>query len=110
MDTHLVRTIDMWIFSGFRVLFGMLAVCIGSPFYIFAMPPFFALYWYIQRIFVKTTRQLKRIESVSKSPIYAHFGETINGASTIRAYGHKKRFLDENVRLIDVNSQANYYG
>ena len=66
VDTSLVRTIDMWMFSGYRVVFGLLAVCIGSPYYIIAMPPFFVIYWYVQRIFVKTTRQLKRIESVSK--------------------------------------------
>ena len=46
----------------------------------------------IQRIFVNTTRQLKRIESVAKSPIYAHFGESVHGASTIRAYRHKEWF------------------
>ena len=46
----------------------------------------------------------------NQSPIYAHFGESVNGATTIRAYGHKQRFVEENLRLIDVNSQANYYG
>ena len=66
----------------------------GSPYYLFALPPFFWLYWKIQRIFVSTTRQLKRIESVSKSPIYAHFGESINGATTIRAYDHKGNGLE----------------
>ena len=59
---------------------------------------------------MKTTRQLKRIESVAKSPIYAHFGETVHGASTIRAYRYKQRFLQRNFELIDVNCQANYYG
>merc|ERR1712240_605539 len=82
----------------------------GSPYYLFALPPFFWLYWKIQRIFVNTTRQLKRIESVAKSPIYAHFGESVHGASTIRAYRPKTRFQERNFELIDSNSQANYYG
>ena len=71
---------------------------IGSPYYLFALPPFFWLYWKIQRIFVSTTRQLKRIESVSKSPIYAHFGESINGATTIRAYDHKGNWMNRLLR------------
>ena len=59
---------------------------------------------------MNTTRQLKRIESVAKSPIYAHFGESVHGASTIRAYQYKNRFQQRNFELIDANSQANYYG
>jgi hypothetical protein len=41
---------------------------------------------------VATSRQLTRIDSVSRSPLYAHFGETINGAPTIKAYGRQRDF------------------
>jgi len=43
-----------------------------------------------------------RIESVSKSPIYNHFGGYIHGASTIRAYCFQSR----NFELIDQNNQG----
>jgi ABC-type multidrug transport system fused ATPase/permease subunit len=45
-------------------------------------------------------RQLKRLSAVSKSPIFSHFGETLTGVSTIRAYSASGRFmsiLDETV-------------
>ena len=50
---------------------------------------------------------MKRLESVTRSPIYSHFGETISGAPTIRAYGVADRFIQENERKIDVNQVRN---
>ena len=66
VDAQLIRSLEMWTYCGFRVIFGCISICIGSPWYLIALPPFFYIYWNIQRIFVNTTRQLKRIESISK--------------------------------------------
>jgi ABC-type multidrug transport system fused ATPase/permease subunit len=38
---------------------------------------------------------LKRLEAISKSPIYSLFSETLHGASVIRAFGHQARFFEE---------------
>ncbi|CAG5076674.1 Oidioi.mRNA.OKI2018_I69.PAR.g8517.t2.cds [Oikopleura dioica] len=110
VDAQLIRTLEMWTHCFLRVLFGVFAIVSGSVWYLVFLPFFGIVYFKIQRIFVATTRQLKRIESVSKSPIYNHFGESIHGASTIRAYRYKSRFQSHNFKLIDQNNQANYYG
>ncbi|CBY39902.1 unnamed protein product, partial [Oikopleura dioica] len=110
VDAALIRTLEMWTHCFLRVIFGIFAIVSGSPWYLVFLPFFGIVYFKIQRVFVRTTRQLKRIESVSKSPIYNHFGESIHGASTIRAYRYKGRFQSRNFELIDQNNQANYYG
>ena len=51
---------------------------------------------------------MKRLESITRSPIYSHFGETISGAPTIRAYGVTSRFVAVNEEKIDTN-QVCYY-
>ena len=48
-------------------------------------------------------RQLRRLNSVSKSPIFSHFGETLTGVSTIRAYSSEKRFIKEMEKKVDEN-------
>lgn len=52
---------------------------------------------------MQTSRELKRLDSISRSPIFAHFQETIGGATTIRAYGQARRFAHENRWRIDEN-------
>lgn len=48
--------------------------------------PLLLLYYLIQVIYIASSRQIKRIESVSKSPIYSHFGETLQGGSRTKCY------------------------
>jgi ABC-type multidrug transport system fused ATPase/permease subunit len=46
---------------------------------------------------------LKRLNFVSRSPIFSHFGETLTGITTVRAYREQKRFVQEMYRRIDEN-------
>lgn len=48
-------------------------------------------------------RQLKRMESASKSPIFSHFSETLTGVSTIRAYNAQNRFIKKMENNVDEN-------
>ena len=51
---------------------------------------------------------MKRIESVSRSPIFTHFSETLNGVSTIKAYNADERFINESNQRVDRNFQCFY--
>ncbi|CAG8800871.1 3578_t:CDS:2, partial [Racocetra persica] len=64
-----------------------------------------AMFIVIGAYYIATSRDLKRIESVSRSPIYAAFGETIIGVSTIRAFGAEKRLMKRMLRLVDDNNR-----
>ena len=55
-----------------------------------------------------TSRQLKRLDSVTRSPIYTHFQETITGVASIRAYRQQERFITENEKKVDMNQIAYY--
>ena len=59
---------------------------------------------YFRKIYI----QAKRLDSVTRSPIYALFGETLGGLSTIRAYKRSSAFMKDNVEKIDTNMRAWY--
>lgn len=64
------------------------------------------VYLYIQRYYLRASRELKRLDSVTRSPIYAHFQESLGGITTIRAYRQQARFALENEWRIDANLRA----
>ncbi|KAI8360085.1 hypothetical protein B0O80DRAFT_194371 [Mortierella sp. GBAus27b] len=59
--------------------------------------------------YLRSSRELKRVESITKSPIFSHFGESLSGVSTIRAYGQEKRFQNENLELLDDHNRPFFY-
>lgn len=61
-----------------------------------------------QRFYVATSRQLKRLESISRSPIFSHFSETVTGTSVIRAYGRIEDFKVLSDRKVDTNQKSAY--
>ncbi|XP_076819735.1 multidrug resistance-associated protein 1-like [Clavelina lepadiformis] len=81
----------------------------STPIFATVALPVVILYWFVQRFYVRTSRQLRRLESISRSPIYSHFSETLAGASTIRAYGLQKIFIRQSEAKVDTNQISYYY-
>lgn len=81
-------------------------ISIQSPAFIALIIPLMVLYLYIQKYYLRTSRELKRLDSVSRSPVFAHFQESLNGISTIRAYRQSQRFGKENEWRVDANLRA----
>lgn len=112
-DQHTVDEILPRTFGGyFRVLFSVIStvliIAFSTPLFMILIVPLGLIYIYVQRYYLATSRELKRLDSVGKSPIYSHFQETISGVSTIRAYEQQNRFMYENEGKLDYNQRAYY--
>ena len=83
-----------------------LAIAVVTPLILVVIPILFLLLLLFQRLYLQTSRQIKRLESVTKSPVYSLFGETLQGISTIRAFNRQKTFVEKCQRLVDVNGQT----
>lgn len=67
------------------------------------------LYFLIGRFYISSSRDLKRLESIQRSPLYQQFGETMSGTTTIRAYGDERRFIRDNLNKINTHSRPFIY-
>ena len=67
------------------------------------------IYICIGMFYIKSSRDLKRLESVQRSPLYQQFGETLSGIITIRAYGDERRFVRDNFTRINTHNRPFIY-
>lgn len=54
------------------------------------------------------SRDLKRLDNTSRSPIYSHLNSTMNGLNVIRSYHAEDICLEEFFKNIDTNTKAYY--
>ena len=90
-----IDSVDMALPYGFlylticllQVASGITMIVVVIPVFVFIIAPIIVVYFLVQRFYIASSRQLQRITSMTRSPIYSQFSETLNGVSTIRAYG-----------------------
>ncbi|NXT94482.1 MRP1 protein, partial [Anhinga rufa] len=108
IDSTIPPIIKMFMGSTFNVIGACIIILLATPIAAVIIPPLGLVYLLVQRFYVATSRQLKRLESVSRSPVYSHFNETLLGVSVIRAFEEQKRFIKQNDMKVDENQKAYY--
>ncbi|XP_078129230.1 ATP-binding cassette sub-family C member 2 [Sander vitreus] len=108
VDEAIPQSFRSWLLCLLGVLGTLFVICLATPLFTILILPLALVYYFVQRFYVATSRQLRRLDSVSRSPIYSHFSETVLGLSVIRAYGHQERFLKHNEIIIDKNIKSVY--
>ncbi|KAJ3278722.1 Multidrug resistance-associated protein 1, partial [Blyttiomyces sp. JEL0837] len=76
--------------------------------FLLGLCPLMIVYYFTQDVYRRTVRELKRLDALTRSPLYAHVTESMAGVATIRAYGKQKRFIDKTDRLINESNQPYY--
>ncbi|KAJ5381565.1 Metal resistance protein YCF1 [Penicillium cataractarum] len=106
VDEVLARTFNMLFANSARAVFTMIVISSATPAFLLFIIPLAWVYLSYQKYYLRTSRELKRLDSVTRSPIYAHFQESLGGISTIRAYRQENRFALENEWRMDANLRA----
>ncbi|KAI9932592.1 hypothetical protein ASPWEDRAFT_101029 [Aspergillus wentii DTO 134E9] len=95
--------------AGLCAVIGMACVIVvASPWLALAYPVLAAILWVVQRVYLRTSRQLRFLDLEAKSPLYTDFLETIQGITTIRAFGWAAQKLHHNYQLVDRSQRPAY--
>ncbi|KNC99219.1 uncharacterized protein SPPG_05475 [Spizellomyces punctatus DAOM BR117] len=104
-----VAEIDRWLALTIRSLMnlwgsviasiGLIGYAVPVIFVVFA--PLLPIYYFVQGLYRNAARELKRLESLARSPLFGHFSESLNGLPTLRAYSATSRFVTRADTFLD---------
>ncbi|KZT05166.1 multidrug resistance-associated ABC transporter [Laetiporus sulphureus 93-53] len=108
VDSSLAGSLQAVNTSLANFLASVITVVVVFPLFIF--PASILGYFYRRAAvgYLNTGRDIRRMESNSRSPIFANFGELLEGIVTVRAFGSEQRFLDDLYKKVDLTTQMWY--
>ncbi|KAL3329623.1 hypothetical protein AABB24_033795 [Solanum stoloniferum] len=114
IDRSVAPFVSMFLGQVFQLISTFVLIGIVSTMSLWAIMPLLVLFYGAYLYYQSTAREVKRLDSISRSPVYAQFGEALNGLATIRAYKAYDRManingksVDNNIRFTLVNMSGN---
>ena len=108
LDGNIPNGMNDCLWCTFDVMAIIIVITSATPMFITVLVPIGILYILVTKLYMTTARQVKRLESICKSPIYAHFSESLTGAVSIRAYRQQERFISESQDKVQTNVNCSY--
>eukprot|EP00055_Hartaetosiga_balthica_P012308 m.59252 g.59252 ORF g.59252 m.59252 type:complete len:1418 (+) comp7903_c0_seq3:26-4279(+) len=99
------------LFDIIQLSFLVLGICllvISVNFWmVLVLIPLIVAFRMIQLFYLRTSREVKRVEAINRSPVYSHFNATLSGLPTLRAHNSTERFKD--VLIMHQNEHGRAY-
>lgn len=105
LDTLIMDSIRSFLTMFMQAIGTIVMMVDVEPLFIIGFAPVMLVYLLIQRVYRRSSREVKRLDAVNRSPLFAHFSETLTGLPTIRAYRQGPRFIDENFNRLNGNNR-----
>ncbi|KAL0959849.1 hypothetical protein HGRIS_011525 [Hohenbuehelia grisea] len=110
IDSSLSDNFGRSLINGLSAVTTLVTISIvgGWPFVVAAVIVGVA-YFNVAKVYGQTSRDMRRLDSVTRSPLYSIYGETISGVTIIRAFGASTKFLRDMLRCVDTNLNPYYW-
>ncbi|KAJ2288755.1 hypothetical protein IWW55_006442, partial [Coemansia sp. RSA 2706] len=115
--TRDVDSLDLAVCDFFRQFYQNIARSIGAfvsisilvPIFLVPLVPLFVASWALIYVYLRTSVEIQRAAAISRSPLYAHYTETLQGLATIRAYKAQHRYIAQADRVLDAANRPHWY-
>ncbi|KAL2062648.1 hypothetical protein VTL71DRAFT_5720 [Oculimacula yallundae] len=83
-------------------------ICVTTSYFAAVLPFIMIVVYFIQKFYLRTSRQLRLMDLEAKAPLYSNFLETLSGLVTIRAFGWEKDMEKRSMLLLDASQRPFY--
>ncbi|KAL1739858.1 putative YOR1-ABC transporter, partial [Schizophyllum fasciatum] len=106
VDDQLPQSARMFALASANLLGSIIIISIIEPYFLPAAFVIFCGYQYFAAFYRASALEMKRLDAMLRSMLYAHFSESLTGLPTIRSFGQVDRFIEENKYYIDLEDRA----
>ncbi|GKZ62848.1 hypothetical protein AnigIFM49718_010273 [Aspergillus niger] len=89
-------------------LLKMIILFVVANYMSLTVPPLLIVCYFLQRYYLRTSRQIRLLSIETKAPLYQHLSETLSGVSTIRAFRRQQWFERNNLLFVDDSQKCVY--
>jgi len=97
-----------WLSQTVQVASLLLVILLSNFWFVVGLVPVLLLFFWLSQYYRNTSRELRRLENVARSPLFSHFEATLDGLTSVRALGAERGFLAACCSLIDSHSAIWY--
>ncbi|GIL43241.1 hypothetical protein Vafri_1038 [Volvox africanus] len=106
LDVNVSGAVNSALSTFVTAILSVVVVVVVTPLAVVCFVPLFFVYYRVQQLYIASSRELKRLDSLAFSPIFQHFGESLGGLTTIRAFRKMEQFMDKNRANLNHSNRA----
>ncbi|KAF8732976.1 hypothetical protein HU200_015328 [Digitaria exilis] len=108
VDDSLPFILNIFVANFFSLLGTLVILSYSQVSFLLVLLPLWLIYRKLQFYYRSTSREVRRLDSVARSPIYSSFTETLDGSSTIRAFQKEGFFLAKFIQHVTLYQKTSY--
>ncbi|KAJ2610534.1 hypothetical protein H4S08_003567 [Coemansia sp. RSA 1365] len=115
--TRDIDSLDLALCDFFRQFYQNIGRSIGAfvtisivvPIFLAPLAPLLIASWGLIFVYLRTSVEIQRVAAIARSPLYAHYAETLQGLTTIRAYKAQSRYILLADKVLDNANCPHWY-